>query len=141
MRGAEQGGDEMNIFQDEYSLLAAGKKALLAGKNSEAESYLTQAKNYAAGNNDEPLISEIAFYLGLCRAARGDSVAALSALRDARWNGSSAIAADYLALSVSLDIQTNATAEAKALIDEALYGDANLDKPFIDELKRLKAGL
>jgi hypothetical protein len=141
VRAADQGGDVSGLFPDEYSLLADGKAALLAGKNTEAESSLIQAGEYAQGSDDAALLSEIAYYLGLSRASRGESAAALSALRNARWDGASAIAADYLALVISLDIQTNATAEAKATIDEALYGDAKLDKAFVEDLKKLKAGM
>jgi hypothetical protein len=139
----QDGGGFEDLFKDEYSMFSDGKKFVLSGELDKGAENLEQAREYAMGTDNPLLLSEIAYYLGLCRASQGLPAQALIALRSEPWSNGGALAPDYLALQLSLEIESNAFAEAKALIKDALAQEAalKLDPEFTAELKKVASDL
>jgi hypothetical protein len=139
----QEGGGFEDLFKDEYSMFSDGKKFVLSGELDKGAENLEQAREYATGTDNPLLLAEIAYYLGLCRASQGLTAQALMSLRSEPWSNSGELALDYLALQVSLEIQSNAYAEAKALIKTAIAREAEFkfDPEFTAELKKVATDL
>jgi len=140
---AEKAEDPNLMIGDEYSFFEAGKQAILEGDLELGEGYLSRAWSSAEGSDDEAIRSSISYYLGLGLASGGSVARALKSMRAASWYGEPSIAQDYIALQLSLEVQSNAASEAKALVKQAVSKskDLGLEPAFLEDLKRISADL